>query len=184
MIRTVALNLDSVSISSVLYKRSMKVEASITEYDSWQEVDYLILCANTNPAWIAKIEELVLPRRKEKSLLVRFSEIRSVEDLSDEREDEKIQLFKPYYSNRKRGNWPQFTEFENDNFFTIGDPLPFRYQPGKFELMSIDEAVLKLAKTYSVGPDQVEIIIRSKPIPLNKNTRETESTSLPSSRQE
>nr|WP_315436062.1 hypothetical protein [uncultured Pseudomonas sp.] len=184
MIRTVAFNLDEELVTSIPQEGSMKVGASITEHDNWKDVDYLILCQRSNPSWIAKIDELVFPRRAGEALLFRFSEIRSLEDLSDEKQDKKIELFKPFFAARRSGNWPQLTEFENDEFFTVGDSLPLCSQRRDFGPLRMDKAVMRLAKTYGVDPDQVEIVIRSKPVPLNKNTSETASPSLPSSRQE
>ncbi|OFS72050.1 hypothetical protein HMPREF3173_16060 [Pseudomonas sp. HMSC08G10] len=142
----------------------MCVAAKVTEHDFWQNVDYLILCETQSPSWIAKIQELVYPRDKSAPLLFRFSEIRSIKDLSDELEDKKAEVFKPYFDARRSGKWPQVTEFEDDQFFTIGDHLPFILQSEMLGPLSMDKAVEKLAKTYGVDPSQVEIIIRSKPV--------------------
>ncbi|WP_146043140.1 hypothetical protein [Pseudomonas protegens] len=168
MIRTVALNLTDDLVSSIPLDRSMEVAASVTEHDFWQDVDYLILCHNAYPSWIAKINELVFPRDKDAPLLFRFSEIRSIMDLSEEQEVEKNKVIKPFYTARRLGKWPQLTEFEDDRFFTIGDYLPFISQPTQLGPLSMDQAAKKLAKTYGVEPDQVEIIIHSKPFYLSR----------------
>ncbi|KII36837.1 hypothetical protein [Pseudomonas fluorescens] len=171
MIRTVAINPDSEMVSSISQEGSMNLGASITEHNNWQDVDYLIFCQNSTPSWIAKIHELVFPRRAGEALLFRFSEIRSLEDLSDEKEEKKNELLKPFFAARKSGKWPLLTEFESDEFFTVGDPLPFCAQPRDLGPLHMDKAVLRLAKTYGVDPDQVEITIRSKSVSVPPNVR-------------
>lgn len=164
MIRTVAFSLTPDLVESIPLKGSMCVSAPVTDHDYWQNVDYLILCDKQLPIWIAKIQELVYPRDRTAPLLFRFSEIRSIEELSDELEDKKSEVLKPFFAARRSSKWPQVTEFEDDQFFTIGDHLPFALQPEILGPLSIDQAAKKLAKTYGVDPSQVEIIIRSKPL--------------------
>jgi hypothetical protein len=153
----------------------MSLMAPVTEHNSWFEVEYLILCEGKIPAWVAKIEEIVMPKIGRDSLLFRFSEVKSVKDESEERQEEYGTAFSAFYKNRNSDRWPLLITFENDQFFTIGSPVQLKAQPHAVGALSMESAILQLAETYTVNPSQVEIIIRSAPVIPPKKMNELTS---------
>ncbi len=91
-------------------------------------------------------------------MTVRFSEVRDV--FGKGSMPEYQEAFGKY---RNNGFGVFLSTFENELFFTIGDPVAFKAQPDVFGLLSMDNAIDALAETYGVTTEQVEITIRSKP---------------------
>ena len=155
MINAVSFSISSNETSSILVDMCIKRRASPQAYSNWIGVDYLILCNQHIPMWIAKIEDIALSRKDDEILIFRFSEIRDVwgkgGDLA------YGAAFKPYKSNEPN---PKMTAFEDDSFFTIGEPLPLIACPDSSGPLSIKNAAARLSETYGVDPEQVEIIIR------------------------
>lgn len=128
------------------------------DFSNWIGVDYLILCSGHIPMWVAKIEEIAISRRDENMLKFIFSEIRDVWGKSSD--PSYVAAYEPFQSNRDN---PKQTSFEDNRFFTIGDVEPFSYSPEFTRPLTINQAASRLAETYSVEAEQIEIIIRNRP---------------------
>jgi hypothetical protein len=158
MVNAVSIRLAESQFAAIPIERGMPLHAGANEHGSWLGVDYLILCTEHVPTWVAKVEEIVIPRTEGAPLTVRFSEVRSV--FGQGTTPEYQEAFKMYRNN----GWGAFlSTFENDLFFTIGDPVAFKVRPNAHGLLNMENAIDALADTYGVSADQVEITIRSKP---------------------
>ncbi|WP_146021768.1 MULTISPECIES: hypothetical protein [unclassified Pseudomonas] len=158
MVNAVSFSLLESEFAAIPVTRRLERGAMANEHGSWIGVDYLILCSQHCPIWVAKIEDIVLSREDGGPLSFRFSEIRSVARKGGD--PEYGPAFKPYRSDKYN---PQLTAFDDESFFTIGDPVPFIARPDTYGPLSMEKAILGLAETYGVDPKQVEITIRSKP---------------------
>lgn len=158
MVNAVSFSLTEAEFATIPVTRTLCRGAKANEHGSWVGVDYLILCSQHCPIWIAKIQDIILPREADGPLCFRFTEIRSVAGKGGELEYSTA--FKPYRSDRYN---PQLTAFEDDAFFRIGDPVPFIAQPDTLGPLSLDKAIEKLAETYGVKAEQIVITIRSRP---------------------
>jgi len=165
MVNAVSFSLSESEFATIPVNRSLERRAMANEHGSWIGVDYLILCAEHCPVWVAKIEDIVLSREDRGPLIFKFSEIRSVTGKSGT--PEYGPAFKPYRVDRYN---PQLTAFDDDSFFTLGDSVPFVAQPSTYGPLSLEKAIVGLAKTYGVDPEQIEITIRSKPAIASKKT--------------
>lgn len=162
MVNAVSFSLSESDFAAIPVNRRLERSAMAHEHGSWIGVDYLILCTQHCPIWVAKIEDIVLPREDGGPLSFRFSEIRSLVGKSVD--PEYGPAFKPYRSDRLN---PKLTAFDDESFFAIGDPVPFIAQPDTIGPLSMAKAVVGLAETYGVKPEQIEITIRSNPIDID-----------------
>jgi len=158
MVNAVSVRLSESEFAAIPVERGMPLHASLNEHGGWLGVDYLILCSEHVPTWVAKVKEIVIPRTEGGPLTVRFSEVRSV--FGKGATSEYQEAFGKYRNN----GWGAFlSTFENELFFTIGDPVAFKVRPDFFGSLSMENAIDALAETYGVSTEQVEISIRSKP---------------------
>lgn len=158
MVNAVSFSFLNNEVESIPADRCIKRSVSASDYGNWIGVDYVILCHQHSPMWVAKIEDIALSRQDDGVLIFRFSEIRDVWGKGGE--PAYSTAFKPHRHNIQN---PKLTVFDDDSFFTIGDPLPLFPHPFGFGPLSIKSAAARLSETYDVDPDQVEIIIRHKP---------------------
>ncbi len=166
MVNAVSFSLSDAEFAVIPVTRLLCVRAKAGEHGSWVGVNYLILCSQHCPRWVAKIQDIILPREADGPLCFRFSEIRSV--WSKGGDPEYLTAFKPY---RVNGYNPQLTAFEDDAFFRVGEPVPFVAQPDTLGPLSLDKAIEKLAETYGVKAEQIEITIRSRPTTLTESAQ-------------
>jgi hypothetical protein len=157
MVKAVLLSLTDDSFPKILENRYLDVYAKASDHGSWIGVDYLILCTQYSVIWVAKINVIVLPRVENNPLRVSFCEIRSVDQ--KRWHPEFPEEFKNY---RHNGGCARLYSFDTDAFFTIGDPVPFIFQPDFLGTLSLEKAVELLSRTYGVVDDLVQITIRSK----------------------
>lgn len=164
MVNAVSFSLSDAEFATIPATRTLCRGAKANEHGSWVGVDYLILCSQHCPTWVAKIQDIILPREADGPLCFRFSEIRSVWGKGGD--PEYLTAYKPY---RVNGYNPQLTAFEDDAFFRVGEPVPFVAQPDTLGPLSLDNAIEKLAETYGVKAEQIEITIRSRPATLTQS---------------
>ncbi|WP_259769143.1 hypothetical protein [Pseudomonas protegens] len=145
-------------MKSILANRCLRRQMQPQHFSNWIGVDYLVLCNEHIPLWVAKIEDIALSRQDDGLLKFRFSEIRDVWGKGcDPAYSSAYELFRSDQHN------PKLTTFEDDAFFTIGEPLPFLDNPDFSGPLTIKRAAARLSETYGVEPGQVEIIIRHQP---------------------
>ncbi|MCG8291971.1 hypothetical protein [Pseudomonas entomophila] len=164
MVNAVSFSTSEDEVKSIRSARYLKRQMQPQDFSNWIGVDYLILCSGHIPMWIAKIEEIAISRRDENMLKFMFSEIRDVWGKSSD--PNYASAYKPFQSNRDN---PKLTSFEDNRFFTIGDVVPFTDSPDFTRPLTINQAADRLAETYSVEAEQIEIIIRNRP----KNVKES-----------
>ncbi|MFK2910807.1 hypothetical protein [Pseudomonas sp. 3HC3] len=157
MVNAVLLSLSEGSFQKIPEDRYLDVYAKASDHGSWIGVDYLILCTQFSPVWVAKIDIIALPRIDGAPLRVSFCEIRSI-DRQRGHPDCPEEL-KHY---RHNGGYARLLSFETDAFFTIGEPVPFIVQPDILGAVSLEKGAELIARTYGVQVDQVDITIRSK----------------------
>lgn len=158
MVNAVSFSILNNEMSTIPEDMFIKRSARPQDFSQWIGVDYLILCSQHIPMWIAKIEDIALSRKDDGMLIFKFSEIRDVWGKGGE--PDYSSAFKPYRSDVAN---PKLTAFEDDSFFTIGEPLPLIARPDGSGPLSIKSAATRVSKTYGVDPCQVEIIIRYQP---------------------
>lgn len=161
MVAAVAFSVSSEDFAAIPVNRCLERLSGVQEHGSWLGVEYLILCSGHIPSWVAKIQEIVMPRTQRTPMLFRFSEVRSVTDIDDN--DEFRGAFKSFQDARYKAPLPFKCDFENDLFFSLGKEVWFKPTPEVFGLLTMEKATVLLAESYGVGPDQVEITIRSRP---------------------
>ena len=158
MVSAVSFSLSSAEFSAISTDRSLKLPSKVNDYGGWIGIDYLILCTDHHPTLVAKIEDIVISRLDGGPMTFRFSEVRSVFSMTPSR----ITAFEPFRYNQYN---PKLTVFADNSFFTVGDVVPFIAKPDTLGPLSMDRAIHELAQTYGVGPDQVDIAIRSRAKP-------------------
>ncbi|MDF3239972.1 MULTISPECIES: hypothetical protein [Pseudomonas] len=158
MVNAVSLPISGQDFKSIPAKRSLGIFANAQDFGRWIGVDYLILCTEHCPMWVAKIDEILMPREEGGPLIFRFTQIRSIAGMGGDPSYEAA--FKSFRSSQHN---PTLVAFDDASFFTIGEVVPFQAQPDTLGPFSMDEAIRCLAKTYGVGVDQVDITIRSRP---------------------
>ncbi|MHA4967649.1 hypothetical protein ACX0KY_13910 [Pseudomonas extremorientalis] len=158
MVSAVSFSILHNEAESIPTDRCIKRSVLASDYSNWIGVDYVILCHQHSPMWVAMIEDIALSRQDDGKLIFRFSEIRDVWGKAGE--PAYGAAFKPHRHNKQN---PKLTAFDDDSFFTIGDPLPLFPHPLGSGPLSIKSAAARLSETYDVDPDQVEIIIRHQP---------------------
>ncbi|MDF9617016.1 hypothetical protein P5705_05130 [Pseudomonas entomophila] len=157
MIKAVSIALDQGQMESLAIERGVKVPSTLNGSGDWYDVEYLILCSYHSPSMVAKIKEIVIPQKKGVGRFARFLELRSL--VMKNTEDGYHAAFNDY---KYRGVGAELFEFENDDFFRVGDPVPLTVVEGERGSLTLSRAIRELARTYSVDRSQVEIIIRSK----------------------
>ncbi|WP_124421287.1 hypothetical protein [Pseudomonas sp. CMR5c] len=163
MIKAVSMQCSLEQFDSITSDRFIVIPSKINGEANWKDIDYLVLCSAHSPSWVAKIEEIVILKEKSREMIARLSEIRS---LSEKNSD--AHYSRAYESHYYNGAGACPTEFPDLQFYNIGDVVGFKARPRIYGPLSMDTAIQELADTYGVDPDQVEIIIRSKPVdPLN-----------------
>ncbi len=158
MVSAVSFSLSNAEFSAIPVDRSLERLSKVNEFGGWIGVDYLILCTEHHPTWVAKIEDIVISRLDGGPMTFRFSEIRSVFSMTPSRIT-AFELFRSHQYN------PKLTVFADNSFFTVGDLVPFIAKPDTLGPLSMDRAIHELAQTYGVAPDQVDITIRSRAKP-------------------
>ena len=158
MVNAISFTLSNGEVESIPADRCIKRSVLSSSFGNWIDVDYVILCQNHIPMWVAKIEDIALSRKDDGNLIFKFSEIRDVWGKGTD--PNYGAAFKPHRGDTAN---PKLTTFENDSFFTIGELLPSIPRTDSYGPLSIKSAAVRLSETYGVDPDQVEIIIRHKP---------------------
>lgn len=159
MIKVVSMNLNESQMANLVVERGVNVYSTLNGGGDWDDVEYLILCSGHSPSMVAKLKEIVIPQKKGVSRFARFLELRSLGGKNTE--DEYREAFEGYKYN---GAGAVLCEFKGDEFFRVGDSVPFTVVEGENGPLTLDRAARELALTYSVDHSQVEIIIRSKPV--------------------
>ena len=159
MVNAVSFTISADEAKSIRTDRYIKLRMRPQDFSNWIGVDYLILCSGHIPMWIAKIEDIALSRCDDDKLKFRFSEIRDVWGKSDD--PEYGAAYEPFRSNLEN---PKLIQFEGDKFFTIGETLTFFDNPEFTWPLTIKKAADRLAETYGVDPEQIEIVIRHQPL--------------------
>jgi hypothetical protein len=158
VVSAVSFSLSSAEFSAISTDRSLQLPSKVNDYGGWIGIDYLILCTDHHPTWVAKIEDIVISRLDGGPMTFRFSEVRSVFSMTPSR----ITAFEPFRFNQYN---PKITVFADNSFFTVGDVVPFIAKPDTLGPLSMDRAIHELSQTYGVSPDQVDITIRSRAKP-------------------
>lgn len=161
MVKAVAFSISSEDFAAIPTTRCLERLSGVHEHGGWQGVDYLILCSAHIPTWVAKIQEIVMPRAQKMPMVFRLSEVRSISEMDDS--EEFREAFKSFQDTRYKATMPFVCDFEDDLFFSIGKSVWFKPDPEVFGPLSMESATIALAETYGVGRDQVEITIRSRP---------------------
>lgn len=120
-------------------------------------LDYVVICSAHIPTWVAKVKEILLSRMQKGCLTVRVSEVRSV--ASKWGCPDVATAFKPHSFD---GHETQLTEFDDETFFTVGDPVQLHAGLHTHGALSIDRAIELLAETYRVRQSQIQITISAK----------------------
>ncbi|KWR85529.1 MULTISPECIES: hypothetical protein [unclassified Pseudomonas] len=157
MVKAISFPLSRQDIDEIKRNSSLALPIGVSELPMWIGTEYLVLCNGHIAYWVAKISEVVLPTVEDGKALVRFSEVRNVWNKdSNPFFLEVMSNFSRYDAEDQRITH----SFDNDQFFSLGDPVPTLALDGP-DALTLDRAVCELARIYGVKPAQVNITITS-----------------------